>query len=153
MELRFDSRSVCQPGHPVTLPRLVDRCSDQLSCSGSSTARIVARRRGPAGRLRHLRTLHLWLQSRIALGDLKLDVVAGESNPADVLTKALPDRKSRESSEHVERGGYVGDRDRTGAVGATATTLNHTKLGKCCLVKDDRTAVTSQGTWNAKSRG
>ena len=30
---------------------------------------------------------------------------------------------------------------------------HHTKLGKYCLVKDDRTAVTSQGTWNAKSRG
>ena len=52
------------------------------TCSDSSTARIVARRRGPGGRLTHLRTLHLWLQSRIALGVLKLDAFAGESNPA-----------------------------------------------------------------------
>ena len=50
----------------------------------------VARRRGTGGRLRHLQTRHLWLQSRIALGHLKLDVVAGEQHPADILTKPLP---------------------------------------------------------------
>ena len=38
---------------------------------------------GIGGRLRHLQTRHLWLQSRVALGHLKLDVVAGEWNPAD----------------------------------------------------------------------
>ena len=53
------------------------------------------------GRLRHLQTRHLWLQSRVALGHLKLDVVAGERNPADTLTKPLPGRKIREWSEHV----------------------------------------------------
>ena len=64
-------------------------------CSDSAAARSVARRRGIGGRLRHLQTRHLWLQSRIALDHLKLDVVAGEQNPADVLTKPLPSRKSR----------------------------------------------------------
>ena len=44
---------------------------------------------------------HLWLQSRVALGHLKLDVIAGEQNPADTLTKPLPGRKIREWSEHV----------------------------------------------------
>ena len=44
---------------------------------------------------------HLWLQSRVALDHLKLDVVAGERNPADALTKSLPGRKIREWSEHV----------------------------------------------------
>ena len=53
------------------------------------------------GRLRHVQTRHLWLQSRVALGHLKLDVVAGEKNPADTLTKPLPGRKIREWSEHV----------------------------------------------------
>ena len=48
----------------------------------TSAARSVARRRGIGGRLRHLQTRHLWLQSRVALGHLKLDVVAGERNPA-----------------------------------------------------------------------
>ena len=46
-------------------------------CSDSSAARSVARRRGIGGRLGHLQTRHLWLQSWVALGHLKLDVVAG----------------------------------------------------------------------------
>ena len=41
--------------------------------SDSSAARSFARRRGIGGRLRHLQTRHLWLQSRVALGHLKLD--------------------------------------------------------------------------------
>ena len=69
--------------------------------SDSAAARSVARQRGSGGRLRHLQTRHLWLQSRIALGHLKLDVVAGEQNPADVLTKPLLGRKIQEWSEHV----------------------------------------------------
>ena len=69
--------------------------------NGSSAARSVARRRGIGGRLRYLQTRHSWLQSRVALGHLKLDVVAGEQNPADTLTKPLPGRKIREWSEHV----------------------------------------------------
>ena len=69
--------------------------------SDSAAARSVTRRRGIGGQLRHLQTRHLWLQSRIALGHLKLDVVAGEQNPADVLTKPLPGRKIQEWSEHV----------------------------------------------------
>ena len=47
----------------------------------------VARTRGIGGRLRHLQTRHMWLQSRVALGHLKLDVVAGERNPADTFTR------------------------------------------------------------------
>ena len=66
-----------------------------------SSARSVARRRGIGGRLRHLQTRHLWLQSRVARGHLKMDVVAGEQNPADTLTKPLPGRKIRERSDHV----------------------------------------------------
>ena len=57
--------------------------------SDSSAARSVARRRGIGGRLRHLQTRHMWLQSRVALGHLKLDVVASEKNPAGTLTKPL----------------------------------------------------------------
>ena len=53
--------------------------------SDSSAARSVARRRGIGGCLRHLQTCHLWLQSRVALGHFKLDVVAGERNPADTI--------------------------------------------------------------------
>ena len=69
--------------------------------SDSSAARSVVRRRGIGGRLTHLQTRHLWLQCRIALGHLKLDVVAGEQNPADILTKPLPGRMIREWSAYV----------------------------------------------------
>ena len=48
----------------------------------SAAARSVARRCGIGGRLRHLQTRHSCLKSRVALGHLKLDVVAGEQNPA-----------------------------------------------------------------------
>ena len=71
--------------------------------SDSSAARSVARRRGIGGRLRHLQTRHLWLQSRVALGHLKLDVVAGVRNPTDTLTKPLPGRKISEWSAQVGR--------------------------------------------------
>ena len=47
-----------------------------------------------------MQTLHFGLQSRVAVGHLKLDVVAGEPNEADTLTKPLPGRKIREWSEH-----------------------------------------------------
>ena len=63
------------------------------------TVTVQQQGRGIGGRLRHLQTRHLWLQSRVALGHLKLDVVAGEQNPADTLTKPLPGRKIREWSE------------------------------------------------------
>ena len=69
--------------------------------SDSSAARSVARRRGTGGRLRHIQTRHLWSQSPVALGHLKLDVVAGDQNPADTLPKPLQGRKIREWSEHV----------------------------------------------------
>ena len=69
--------------------------------SDSSAARSVARRRGIGGRPRHLQTRHVWLQSRVALSHFQLDVVAGEENPADTLTKPLPGLKIREWSEHV----------------------------------------------------
>ena len=38
---------------------------------------------------RFLQTRHLWLHGRVALGHLKLNVVAGERNPADTLTTPL----------------------------------------------------------------
>ena len=44
-------------------------------CGDSSAARSDARRWGIGGRLWHLQTRDLLLQSRVALGHLKLDVV------------------------------------------------------------------------------
>ena len=47
------------------------------------------------------RRFYFWLQSRVALVHLKLDIVVGERNPADTLTKAMPGRRIREWSAHV----------------------------------------------------
>ena len=73
--LRPDSNYLHELGNSVTLPRLDDVSIDIFS---DSSARSVARRRGVGRRLRHLRTRRLWLQSRVALGHLRLNLVAGE---------------------------------------------------------------------------
>ena len=54
----------------------------------SSGAKSMASRRG-AGRVRHIETKWLWLQAAVAEGLIKLEKVAGEDNPADLLTKYL----------------------------------------------------------------
>ena len=72
--------------------------------SDSSAARSVARKRGIGGSLRHLQTRHLWLQSRVALGHLKLDVVAGERNPADSRNHCR-DERSVNGQNMLVRGG------------------------------------------------
>ena len=76
------------------------RCQDWMT-DGSidvhrdSSVRSVARRRGVGGRLRHLQTRHSRLQSRVALGHLMLDVVAGEQNPADTHASTARSQDSR----------------------------------------------------------
>jgi hypothetical protein len=54
----------------------------------SSAACSFASRRG-LGRMRHLETRHLWLQSQVASREVVLQKVPGEENPADLLTKFL----------------------------------------------------------------
>ena len=52
----------------------------------SSAARSIASRRG-AGRVRHIEARELWVQDRVAKGDLEIKRVKGEENVADGLTK------------------------------------------------------------------
>ena len=52
----------------------------------STAAKSLGSRRG-TGRIRHLETKWLWLQIEVANGKIKLEKVAGELNPADLLTK------------------------------------------------------------------
>ena len=52
----------------------------------SSAAKSLRSRRG-TGRIRHLETKWLWLQVEVAAGRIKLEKVAGNSNPADLMTK------------------------------------------------------------------
>ncbi len=50
----------------------------------SSAAKSIASRRG-CGKVRHLETREVWLQERVARGDLEIRKVRGEGNIADVL--------------------------------------------------------------------
>ena len=52
----------------------------------SSAAKSIASRRG-AGKVRHIEVRELWVQDRVARGDIALKKVKGEDNLADILTK------------------------------------------------------------------
>ena len=108
--------------------------------SGSSAARSVARRRGIGGRLGHLQTRHFWLQSRAALGHLKLDVVAGEQNPADRSRHCQVERFASGQNMLVKDG--CGNHDDS-----------NSKLEKCCVVENERTMMTeSENAERQRSR-
>ena len=62
----------------------------QLSLNTDSlSAKAVASRRGAGKSTRHTQTRMLWPQARVAAKHLRVVKVATESNPADMLTKAL----------------------------------------------------------------
>ena len=62
----------------------------QLSLhTDSSSAKAIASKRGTGKSTRHIPTRMLWLQERVAAKHLRIMKVASESNPADMLTKAL----------------------------------------------------------------
>ncbi len=68
----------------------------------SSAAKSIASRRG-CGKVRHLEVRELWLQDRVAKGELQVKKVKGEDNIADILTK----RVGRETlDKHVNAAGY-----------------------------------------------
>jgi hypothetical protein len=54
-----------------------------------SSAAIGICRRSGIGRVRHLAVSQLWVQERIRAGGFSLHKVAGDSNPADILTKVV----------------------------------------------------------------
>ena len=54
----------------------------------SSSAKSAASRRG-LGKTRHIEVKYLWLQEAVRRGRLRLGKIAGELNPADILTKPL----------------------------------------------------------------
>jgi hypothetical protein len=54
-----------------------------------SSAALGIMRRSGVGKVRHLDTRLLWIQERVQAGDLSVMKVAGEDNPADLMTKYL----------------------------------------------------------------
>ena len=66
--------------------------------SDSSSANSLANRRG-LGRQRHVQTRYLWIQERIACRHIVVRYIKGILNPADLLTKPLPESRIRELAE------------------------------------------------------
>ena len=58
----------------------------------SSTGKSIASRRG-AGKVRHLDSQELWIQERVARGDISIKKIPGDENLSDILTKHV-DRKT-----------------------------------------------------------
>ena len=53
----------------------------------SSAAKGIAGRIGLSKRTRHIAVHFLWLQEQVEAGELEVNKVAGEKNPADIGTK------------------------------------------------------------------
>ena len=68
----------------------------------SSAAKSFVCRRG-LGRMRHLQIRDLWLQKEVAEGNIQVNKVLGEMNPADLMTKVLnlKDIKTRLADMHM----------------------------------------------------
>ncbi len=66
--------------------------------SDASAALAIVQRQG-LGKLRHLQVQYLWVQERVKRGDLGVKKVDGKQNPADLLTKHLP---QNELQKHLE---------------------------------------------------
>ena len=69
----------------------------------ASAALSVAARKG-CGRMRHLRLGHLWIQERAQSGEISYYKVAGQRNPADLMTKHLKGERIRYLLNEI---GYV----------------------------------------------
>ena len=62
----------------------------------------VASRKGN-GKLRHVKVGTLWIQERVEEGDIRIKNVAGEENPADMMTNNLPERNNKIFFEMLQK--------------------------------------------------
>jgi len=69
----------------------------------ASAAKGIANRRG-LGKVRHIAVNQLWIQDRIAKGDLTISKVNGKENLADILTKHV---KSEDIRVHLHKTGQA----------------------------------------------
>ena len=58
----------------------------------SSAAKGIASRRG-LGKVRHVEVNQLWIQDKVAKGEIELVKIPGNENVADALTKAIESDK------------------------------------------------------------
>ena len=66
----------------------------------SSAAIGMVSRRG-SGKLRHIKVGHLWIQEMAEEGEVQVRKVLGDSNPADLMTKHLHERKVVQFMAHM----------------------------------------------------
>ena len=66
----------------------------------ASAAKGIASRKG-LGKMRHLEVNQLWLQDKVARGEVELEKVDGKINRADALTKAVGAEELRAHSMWV----------------------------------------------------
>ena len=76
----------------------------QLSLhTDSSSAKAIASQRGTGKSTRHIQTRLPWLLERVAAKHSRVVKVAPESNPADILTKALGRSKVEDFCAEVDK--------------------------------------------------
>ena len=61
-----------------------------IDMAADATAAIGMVKRQGLGRIRHLAVADLWVQQRVANGELRVSKIHGRENPADLFTKVLP---------------------------------------------------------------
>ena len=75
----------------------------------ASAAKGMANRRG-LGKVRHIAVNQLWIQDRIARGDLTIEKVNGKENLSDILTKHVNAEDIRvhlhKTGQTIEQGGH-----------------------------------------------
>ena len=74
----------------------------QVSTDSSTAKSITARR--AAGRVRHIEVRELWVQDRVAKGELRIVKARGEDNVADGLTKHVDKMKME---QYMKECGFV----------------------------------------------
>ena len=74
----------------------------QVNTDSSAAKRITARK--GAGRVRHIEVRQLWVQDRVAKGELQIAKVKGEDNVADGLTKHVDKPKME---QYLKACGFV----------------------------------------------
>ena len=87
-ELYAQVKGAAQTLGMISMAADFGECLSGTVYSDSSAALGIVTRSG-LGKVRHIRVQYLWLQERVAQSDLAVRKVAGETNPADLLTKGL----------------------------------------------------------------
>ena len=76
----------------------------EVVLKSDATAAISLANRKGLGQARHIEVNQLWLQGKVASGEVRIENVAGDKNLADALTKAVDGNKL---GEHMRRTGGV----------------------------------------------